>query len=155
VLYYSATSETKRVAMNPQTEPSEPSEEPNTTSSNPAPASGHSEPNTTVAVEKPQDGWSSASSFCNSAGSFLDPVSLLFGEGGGEDDDEMPGETLLADDEESETSASLTLTGDDMGPVIATVEEIISPGYQKRGRFLVWPTSLGGPMGFPLGLHTR
>jgi hypothetical protein len=139
--------------MNPQTEPSEEgSPLPNTSSSIPVPVSGHSEPKTTVVNQKPQEDWSSASTFCNAAGSFLDPVSLLFGEGGGDDDDEMPGETLLAD--ESVTSASSTLPGDDMIPVTETAEEMLSPGYQKRGRFLVWPTALGGPVGFPLGLHT-
>jgi hypothetical protein len=145
--------------MNPQTEPSEEQLPlPNTTSSVPIPASGHSKPSTTIVNEKLEDDWSSASTFCNAAGSFLDPVSLLFGEGGGDgdddDDDEMPGVTLLAD--ESVTSASSTLPGDGMSPSITeTVEEMLSPGYQKRGRFLVWPTNLGGPMGFPPGLRTN
>lgn len=134
--------------MKPQTEPSEEgSSLPNTTSSVPVPACGHSKPNTFVVNEKPQEDWLSAGSFCNAAGSFLDPVSLLFG-----DEDEMPGATLLAD--ESVTSASSTFPGDDMRPIPKTVEGMLSPGYQKRGRFLIWPTSLGGPMGFPLGLHT-
>jgi hypothetical protein len=141
--------------MNPQTEPSEEQLPlPNTTSSVTVPASGHSKPSTTIVNEKPHDDWSSASTFCNAAGSFLDPVSLLFGEGGGDDDDdEMPGETLLAD--ESVTSASSTLPGDGMSPTTESVEEMLSPGYQKRGRFLVWPTTLGGPMGFTLGLRTN
>jgi hypothetical protein len=141
--------------MNPQTEPSEEQLQlPNTTSSVKVPASGCSKPSTTVVNEKLQDDWSSANTFCNAAGSFLDPVSLLFGgEGGGHDDDEMPGETLLADD--SVTSHSSTLPGDSMSPVTESVEEMLSPGYQKRGRFLIWPTTLGGPMGFPLGLRTN
>jgi hypothetical protein len=126
---------------------------PNTTSSVPATASGHTEPNTTVVNEKPLANWSSASTFCDSTSNFLDPVSLLFGEGGGEDDDEVPGATLLATDE-SETNTSLTLTEDDISLVTETVEEALSPGYQKRGRFIIWPTTLGGPMGFPLGLRT-
>ena len=143
------------MTMNPQTEPSEEQLPlPNTTSSVPVPASGHSITSTTVVNEKLPDDWSSTNSFCNAAGSFLDPVSLLFGEGGGDDDDEiMPGETLLTD--ESVTSASSTLTGDKMTPTTESVEEMLSPGYQKRGRFLVWPTTLGGAMGFPLGLRTN
>jgi hypothetical protein len=143
--------------MNPQTEPSvEGSALPKTTSSISDPASGHSIPNKTAVNENLQDDWSSSNTFCNAAGSFLDPVSLLFGKARGDDDDDddMPGETLLAD--ESVASASSSSPGDGMSPVADSVEEkALSPGYQKRGRFLVWPTSLGGPMGFPLGLRTN
>jgi hypothetical protein len=126
---------------------------PNTTSSAPAPASGHTEPNTNIVSEKPLVNWSSASTFCDASSNFLGPVSLLFGEGGG-DDDEMPGATLLAADE-SETSTSLNMTEDDISLVTETVEEALSPGYQKRGRFIIWPTTLGGPMGFPLSLRAN
>jgi hypothetical protein len=141
--------------MNSQTERSEEgSPLPNTTSSIPDPASGHSKPNTTAVNEKTPEDWLSTNTFCNAADS-LNPVSLLdlFGEAGGDDEDEMPRETLLAD--ESVTSASSSLPGDGMSPVTESVEEMLSPGYQKRGRFIVWPTTLGGPTGFSLGLRTN
>jgi hypothetical protein len=141
--------------MNPQTEPSgvEGSVLPNTTSSISYPASGHSIPNKTAVNEKLQDDWSSSNTFCSVTDSFLDPVSLLFGKARSDDDD-MPGEPLRA--HEFVANASSSLPRDGMSPVTESVEEkALSPGYQKRGRFLVWPTSLGGPMGFPLGLRTN
>jgi hypothetical protein len=131
--------------MNPQTESSQQgSPLPNATSSLPAPASPHSEPNTTVVKEKPHGDWSSANLLCAASTSFIDPVFLLFGEAG--DDDNMPGEALVT----AESGTCSSLTGEDMSPVTETAEQTLSPGYQKRGRFLIWPTTLGGP----LALHS-
>lgn len=98
-----------------------------------------------------RDSWSSTTGiFCEVTKSLrlFDPVSLLFGDTAEDDDrdDALPGQTLLVDDSQPLSSSSPEDTAHASTVKDTAEEQPLSPTYQKRGRFLVWPASISDPL---------